>query len=122
MKAEELIIGDLVLYFGKVFSILKVDPETELSIIENARHFEQANINDLSPISITPEILEKNGWEHKDDVYFKEYSLQKLVVMDKNAYIINESYSLFLCKVEYVHEFQHLLFGLGINHKMEVLI
>lgn len=36
MKAEELIIGDLVLYFGKVFSILKVDPETELSIIEDA--------------------------------------------------------------------------------------
>lgn len=61
-----------------------------------------------------------NEWEHEDDVYFKEYSLQKLVVMDKNAYIINESYSLFLCKVEYVHEFQHLLFGLGINHKMEV--
>ena len=92
MKAEELIIGDLVLYFGKVFSILKVDPETELSIIEDARHFKQANINDLSPISITPEILEKNGWKKDDRGYYKSY-----IFLNKNSFegwvkeILNES-------------------------------
>lgn len=76
--------------------------------------------NSVRPIPLTPEILEKNGWEHKDDVYFKEYPHRKLVVIDKNAYIINESCSLFLCKVKFVHQLQHLLFGLGINHEMEV--
>lgn len=74
----------------------------------------------IVPIPLTPEILEKNGWEHKDDVYFKDYPQRKLVVMDKNAYIINESCSLFLCKIEFVHQLQHLLFGLGLNSEMEV--
>lgn len=75
---------------------------------------------EVSPIPLTPEILKNNGWEHKDDVYFKEYPHRKLVVMDGNAYIINESCSLFLCKVEFVHELQHLLFGLKINSEMKV--
>lgn len=76
--------------------------------------------DEVSPIPLTPEILEKNGWEHKDDVYFKEYPHRKLVVMDGNAYIINESCSLFLCKVEFIHQLQHLLFGMGLNSEMEV--
>lgn len=87
MKAEELITGDLVLYFGKVFSILKVDPETELSIIEDARHFEQANINDLSPISITPEILEKNGWKKDNRGYYKSY-----IFLNKNSFEVWSCY------------------------------
>lgn len=76
--------------------------------------------NQFVPIPLTTYILEKNGWEHKDDVYFKEYPYQKLVVMDGNAYIINESCSLFLRKVEYVHQLQNLLFGLDIIHEMKV--
>lgn len=76
--------------------------------------------DNIVPIPITPYILEKNGWEHKDDVYFKDYPQRKLVIYDDKAYIINESCSLFLCKVEFVHQLQHLLFGLGINHKMEI--
>ena len=35
MKARELIIGDLVLCFGQFYSIIKVDPESELCIIED---------------------------------------------------------------------------------------
>lgn len=76
--------------------------------------------DEVSPIPLTTQILEKNGWEHKDDVYFKEYPHRKLVVMDGNAYIINDSCSLFLCKVEFIHQLQHILFGLNINSEMEV--
>ena len=73
--------------------------------------------DEVSPIPISTEILEKNRWEHNDDVYFKEYPHRKLVVIDEKAYIINESCSLFLCKVEFVHQLQHLLFGLGVNEE-----
>ena len=59
MKVRQLIIGDLVLYFGQSYGIIKVDPESELCIIEDATSFEQASIHDLSPIPLTPEILEK---------------------------------------------------------------
>ena len=74
----------------------------------------------IKPIPLTPEILEKNGWEHKDDIYFKEFPHRKLVIMDENAYIINECCSMFLCPAKFVPQLQHLLFGLGINHEMEV--
>ena len=95
---------------GFIKVVMLNDSSTTYSISNNA----------IRLIPLTPEILEKNGWEHKDDVYFKEYPYRKLVVMDGNAYIINESCLLFLRKVEYVHQLQHLLFGLGLNHKMDV--
>lgn len=74
----------------------------------------------FSPIPLTAEILDKNGWEHKDDVYFKEYPKRKLVVMGGEASIINESCSLFLCKVEFVHQLQHLLLGLGLDSNLKI--
>lgn len=130
MKAKELIIGDLVLYFGKVFSILKVDPETELSIIEDARHFEEANINDLSPIPLTPEILERNGWKtfielHDFRYAFKIDDLCYLVVMTGfldgiRIFIRKGTIYSKLRTLKYVSDLQHLLFGLGLNSEMEV--
>ena len=81
---------------------------------------QEVNVNVIEGIPLTTAILEKNGWEHKDDVYFKDYPQRKLVTYDDKAYIINESCSLFLCKVEFVHQLQHLLFGLGLNSEMEV--
>ena len=81
---------------------------------------QEVNVNVIESIPLTTAILEKNGWEHKDDVYFKDYPQRKLVIYDDKAYIINESCSLFLCKVEFVHQLQHLLFGLGLNSEMEV--
>jgi hypothetical protein len=77
-------------------------------------------VKDIVPIPITPEILEKNGWEHKDYIYFKEFLHRKLVIMDENAYIINECCSMFLCPAKFVSQLQHLLFGLGLNSEMEV--
>ena len=81
---------------------------------------QEVNVNVIEGIPLTTVILDKNGWEHKDDVYFKDYPQRKLVTYDDKAYIINESCSLFLCKVEFVHQLQHLLFGLGLNSEMEV--
>lgn len=126
MKAKELIIGDLVLYFGKVFSILKVDPETELSIIEDARHFEEANINDLSPIPLTPNILEKNGWKKSkinDCAYFyyKYGVFLTYTSKDGKFWFDDFDYSSGICvELPYIHSLQHLLFGLGINYEMKI--
>ena len=74
----------------------------------------------IVPIPLTPSILEKNGWEHKDNIYFKEFPHRKLVIMDENAYIINECCSMFLSPVKFVIQLQHLLFGLELNSEMEV--
>ena len=114
---QEYIKGDIVMYDNKIHTIMDTlgVNNYELSYIEHPVHQLE-----LSGVPLTHEILEKNGWEHKDDVYFKEYPHRKLVVMDGNAYIINESCSLFLRKVEYVHQLQNLLFSLDISHEMKV--
>ena len=118
----------------KYFILFKCDKDCynvalRYKIINNNIYFKreedaQAVINNpnFRSIPLTPSILEKNGWEHKDDIYFKEFPHRKLVIMDENAYIINECCLMFLCPVKFVPQLQHLLFGLGLNHKMEVQV
>ena len=116
---QKYIVGDWVKFLSEKSKVIEV--------YEDSSYFmDSPNITgcpkeeELSPILLTPEILEKNGWEHKDDIYFKEFPHRKLVIMDENAYIINECCSMFLCPAKFVIQLQHLLFGLGINHEMEV--
>ena len=150
MEKLEYIPGDLVMTNGVplgtaknvVYRVTSSDPSKTLELddgtvlkgvvrlenIEGAEFGEKgylfgdccALVKDIEPIPITPEILDKNGWEHKDDIYFKEFPHRKLVIMDENAYIINECCSKFLCPAKFVSQLQHLLFGLGLNSEMEV--
>lgn len=115
--AQKYIKDDIVMYDNRIHTIIDTIGlnNYELSYV---RH--PVNQAELSGFPLTHEILEKNGWEHKDDVYFKDYPQRKLVTYDDKAYIINESCSLFLCKVEFVHQLQNILFGLGLNSEMEV--
>ena len=111
--------GDIVYIHGSVRVISSCDGYYATYYDEDET-LQEVNVNVIEGIPLTTAILEKNGWEHKDDVYFKDYPQRKLVTYDDKAYIINESCSLFLCKVEFVHQLQHLLFGLGLNSEMEV--
>ena len=111
--------GDLVYIHGSLRIISNCDGYYATYYDEN-ESLQEVNVNVIEGIPITPEILEKNGWEHKDDVYFKEYPHRKLVIMDENVYIINECCSMFLCPAKFVSQLQHLFFGLGLNSEMEV--
>lgn len=85
----------------------------------------------IKPIPLTPEILEKNGFEHDTKYwsrtginnqelydYYKKKGLFSLV-KDRNEYIIRLS-PLLVITIRYIHELQHFLFGLNINCEMEV--
>ena len=111
--------GDIVYIHGSVKVISSCDGYYATYYDEDET-LKEVNVNVIEGIPLTTAILEKNGWEHKDDVYFKDYPQRKLVIYDDKAYIINESCSLFLCKVEFVHQLQNLLFGLGLNSEMKV--
>lgn len=87
-------------------------------------------------IPLTSEILEKNGWERNGGQYsftFKPYVGYKVeligffVEMFKDVHdmlkykyfqIFLENKNIYGCF--YVHQLQHLLFGLGLNSEMEV--
>lgn len=77
----------------------------------------------LYPIPLTPEILEKNGWKLSHGFYWSpneegaEVGLSSQTGYVWNAYM--RSYPL-RSGINSVSDLQHLLFGLGINHEMEV--
>lgn len=96
-------------------------------------------VKDIVPIPITPEILEKNGWKKeamsrgvrnrhwvytKPDIeeygYFPIY-IEKGIGDEFDVYPFTDNN---VCKqiayIKYVHQLQHLLFGLGLNSEMEV--
>lgn len=95
--------------------------------------------DDVVPMLLTTEILEKNGWKKeamsrgvrdrhlvytKPDIeeygYFPIY-IEKGIGDEFDVYPFTDNN---VCKpiayIKYVHQLQHLLFGLGLNSEMEV--
>lgn len=86
-------------------------------------------VKDIVPIPLTSEILEKNGWdkEPSENVTWYKYRTDK-----SNLYICKDSFNNkdwlvcvaldkhYIANINYVHQLQHLLFGLGLNLEMEV--
>lgn len=76
----------------------------------------------IKPILITPEILEKNGWKKPDD--FDSYWLNKIGLLQEgdtwHSALGSTKIAITLGNILYVHQLQHLLFGLGLNSEMEV--
>lgn len=88
--------------------------------------------DEVSPIPLTTEILEKNGWKIED---VNPNDLSNIVnkgimyraIKDKEILFFQKGASVFTCplnwrkiEIRYVHQLQHLLFGLGLNSEMEV--
>ncbi len=78
--------------------------------------------DEVSPIPLTTEILEKNGWKKPDG--FDSYWLGKIGLLQDDevwcSAIGTTRLAITLHDIQYVHQLQHLLFGLGINQEMEV--
>ena len=133
---QEYIKGDIVMYDNRIHTIMDT---LELNNYELSYIRYQVNQLELSGVPLTTEILEKNGWvkevmsrgvknSHwvytKPDIeeygYFPIY-IEKGIGDEFDVYPFTDNN---VCKqiayIKYVHELQHLLFGLGINHEMEV--
>lgn len=82
--------------------------------------------DEVSPIPLTTEILEKNGWKKSkinDCAYFyyKDGLFLTYTSKDDKFWFDDFDYSSSICvELPYVHSLQHLLFGLGIENEMEV--
>lgn len=134
--AQKYIKGDIVMYDNRIHTIMDT---LELNNYELSYIRYQVNQLELSGVPLTTEILEKNGWvkevmsrgvknSHwvytKPDIeeygYFPIY-IEKGIGDEFDVYPFTDNN---VCKqiayIKYVHELQHLLFGIGINHEMEV--
>ena len=121
---QEYIKGDIVMYDNKIHTImdsLGVN-NYELSYINHPVHQLE-----LSGAPITPMILEKNGWKKDEECSFKTqlYYEKKfgariifIIVKKENSIVMYNNSSVII--IQYVHELQHLFFGLKIDYKMKI--
>lgn len=126
MELNKYIPGDLAMINGDIVKIMAVCFNYNLNIIQNYDvMFSNGNIykyeaESLKELPLTPEILEKNGWKKDDATWiFKKGNIRIFILLD------DETYAVYLLGVRvlefhFVHELQHLLFGLGLNSEMEV--
>ena len=135
MNKLEYIPGDLVYIHGNIVTIENSDGYYATYYDED-EFLQEVNVNAIESIPLTPDILEKNGWKQNGGQYsftYKPYAGDKVeligffIEMFKDVHdILKHRYfqitheDKVICGCFYVHQLQHHLFGLGINHKMEV--
>lgn len=97
---------------GFVKVVILNDSNTTYTISNNA----------VRQIPLTSEILEKNGWAKDKEGYINDsYHLHLCGKYDEySVYKVVNDNVVWLTGVRNVSDLQHLLFGLGINHEMEV--
>lgn len=124
--AQKYIIGDLVKY--KVGGLEFI---AEITNTSKYGYCFKGVSDDISgtlckeftkDIPLTPEILEKNGWKKPDG--FDSYWLDKIGLLQDgdiwHSALGSTKIAITLGNIQYIHELQHLLFGLGLNSEMEV--
>ena len=82
-------------------------------------------VKDIVPISLVPAILEKNGWKNDGYDWHKLPTKRAYLYITKdtgaNEFLVCLGLDRHnLASVRFVHELQHLLYGLKINSEMEV--
>ena len=138
MKANELMIGDLVYYsylnqfVTKVIDVCSHGEEPFIRCQRDSKDklsvpgkFEDFHVDILRPILLTTEILEKNGWIlkefgcHKQFQYsFEDYDTEIILKIDyeKPTFIVSFFRASF--ELKYVNELQHALKLCGIEKEI----
>jgi hypothetical protein len=120
--------GDLIsVYVGvKKYIVEVIGTENENEVLLYQIKFPNGEIqyadkDNIVPIPLTSEILEKNGWAKDKEGYINDsYHLHLCGKYDEySVYKVVNDNVVWLTGVRNVSDLQHLLFGLGINHEME---
>ena len=106
---QEYIIGDIVMYDNKIMVIKEPRDgiHFDLSCPEEKLVYCCVRVEDIKPMPLTSEILENNGWKWDG----QDFVGACLLYPEGNYFVFDA----FRTKIKYVHQLQHLLFGLGID-------
>ena len=106
---QEYIIGDVVMYDNKIMVIKEPRDgiHFDLSCPEEKLVYCCVRVEDIKPMPLTSEILENNGWKWDG----QDFVGACLLYPEGNYFVFDA----FRTKIKYVHQLQHLLFGLGID-------
>ena len=125
---QEYIKGNIVMYDNKVMAIKEPRDGNHFDLYWHKEGLVYCfvGVEDIKPVNITPEILKKNEW--KDD----GYDWYRLPIKRAYLYITKDITTLGeflvcvglnrhnLASINFVHQLQHLLFGLNINLEIEM--
>lgn len=128
---KDLRIGDLVktttrnpiLEKGSICKVVLIDALINLIIVQKSDvDFCICSVKEeIEGIPITPEILEKNGWEQE---YYApiiyghighDIEISFLQTSKRCSVLLND---ISLCEIQYVHQLQHILWVLGEDAKL----
>jgi hypothetical protein len=119
MKVKELSIGDWVMAEGQPHQVFSINHYGVL--LNTQKGLRPYNFESLTPISITPEILEKNGVALAED-YDENGGLftcpEFSVVRYGDGYTFEVPQA--RVRVEHVHELQHAIRLAGIEKEIEL--
>lgn len=132
MDELKYIPGDLVYFGGERAKVDFSNPKYDyiyVRVIEEGgeNRVWNASSKEISPIPLTSEILEDNGWKKDEAISFKTQSYYKkkfglktifVIVKEDNLRVVYNKVCLRI--IQYVHELQHILFGLGFSSRMEI--
>lgn len=129
MNKVKYIPGDLVKlkYQGRVVSV--VESTINCSILSDVIY----TTDDKAPVVpnknikgglLTPEILEKNDWKGIDIMPYPAYAKGKLseysLFLDRDVWRFKYDGRILPVEIKFIHQLQHLLFGLGLNSEMKI--
>lgn len=136
---QKYIVGDIVEYDNKVMVVKEPRDGShfDLSYPKEGLVDCFVGVDKIKPVDITPAILERNGWdkEGKDGSVFSlseafmggdkddedNYTCFQLYYQNKeDGWDIDMRGEPLKYEIHYVHELQHLFFGLGLDSSMIV--
>ena len=127
---QKYIVGDVVMYDNKIMVIKEPRDGShfDLSCPKEGLMYCFVGVEDIKPVVLTPEILEKNRWRTQNRWYyyldvaegFISYIGIDFKHKSNKGHLYVEVDGNNMVEIQYCHELQHFLFGLGINYEMEV--
>ena len=127
---QKYIVGDVVMYDNKIMVVKEPRDGShfDLSCPKEGLVYCFVGVEDIKPVVLTPEILEKNRWRTQNRWYyyldvaegFISYIGIDFKHKSNKGHLYVEVDGNNMVEIQYCHELQHFLFGLGIDYEMEV--
>lgn len=123
---QKYIVGDVVMYDNKIMVVKEPRDGNhfDLSCHKEGLVYCLVDINEIKPVPFTLDIIIKNGWMENryTDMFYKAIGEGRYLNLrvEGQTWIVGLAHQDLLKNIKYVHELQHLLFGLGLNSEMEV--
>lgn len=132
MKVTELKVGDWVVCNSEPLRIAEIDIFLCSAWDKNEYFHGGITIDYLTPIPLTSEILEKNGWKAGNEIWGIDYvnyikSRLHIALFSKSKDMIamvspidDSDMCVCLRQIKFVHELQHLLWALGMDDDLKI--